>query len=104
MERDKKFRNVIVCPTCGREYLPAEIFLPNSFFGKPEDVVRTPDGRIDFFDGTSMDLKESYVCDNCDAEFRVVANLSFKTMPTNDVSAKAYETPLTVTKISLFEE
>ena len=25
----------IICPKCGREYLPAEIYYPNFFFGRP---------------------------------------------------------------------
>jgi uncharacterized OB-fold protein len=31
---NEKFEK-IVCPKCGREYLPVEIYYPNSFFGKP---------------------------------------------------------------------
>ena len=30
--------NIIICPNCGAEYLPAEIFLPDSFLGKHKTI------------------------------------------------------------------
>ena len=74
----KENLEIIKCPRCGREYLPAEIFMPNSFLGKPIDIVKTYDGKIDFFDGESMNLKETYRCDCCDAPMVVTAKVTFK--------------------------
>lgn len=34
IKQDKKLE-LIICPKCGREYLPAEIYYPNEFLGKP---------------------------------------------------------------------
>ena len=36
---NKKF-SVITCPFCGKEYLPAEIFIPKVFFGNPQIIYR----------------------------------------------------------------
>ena len=70
--------NVIVCPKCGREYLPAEIYVPGAFFGNPETVLRE-DGKIIDFGGFTMDLKETYTCDGCDTVFDVTAKMTFET-------------------------
>lgn len=75
----EKETNIIVCPYCGQEYLPSEIFLPKTFFGEPKDIFKTEFGKIDYFMGTPMCLTESYICDNCNKEFHVQANLSFNT-------------------------
>ena len=69
---------VITCPNCGREYLPAEIYIPNSFFGKPE-YIKLKDNKIDKLFGTSMDLKEHYCCDSCGKSFNITAKISFNT-------------------------
>ena len=37
----KEKLNIIICPNCGAEYLPAEIFLPDSFLGRPGVVDKT---------------------------------------------------------------
>ena len=68
---------VIKCPHCGKEYLPVEIFYPNSFFGKPDEVYRDEEGKIECISGTDMDLSETYVCDDCRTLFKVDANLDF---------------------------
>ena len=36
----------IECPYCGAEYLPAEIIVPNSFFGKPTNIERDFNHKI----------------------------------------------------------
>ena len=74
----RKF-NVIVCPKCGREYLPQEIFIPQSFFGKSNVIVRDEDGKIQTIDGTSLDLNEKYQRDNCNTVFDVEAKITFTT-------------------------
>lgn len=75
----KKKLTVITCPNCGKEYLPAEIFVPKMFFGNPEVISRDCDEKIISFSGSSMDLTESYRCDSCDKEFNVTAKVSFET-------------------------
>ena len=70
----------IKCPVCGREYHPAEIYLPNSFFGRPKDIIRDSySGKIDYFIGKDMDLVERYVCDKCNTLFKVIAKVQFNT-------------------------
>lgn len=104
--RDKRREDFITCPRCGREYHPAEIFIPRSFFGRPEDIDRTPSGKIDIYDGPAMDLTEEYICDACGCEFEITASLSFKEkeknrkLPFEDI----FSTPLEKKRLTLFEE
>ena len=74
--KTRKFE-IIQCPKCGREYLPAEIFIPSAFFGKPQDVVRDVYGRILDYEGTSVDTIETYTCDKCSTLFQVRAKMTF---------------------------
>lgn len=76
MSRPRKFE-IIQCPKCGREYLPAEIYYPKHFFGKPKDIIRDVYDRILDYDDTSMDLLEEYTCDKCNTNFQVRAKLTF---------------------------
>ena len=70
---------VITCPKCGREYLPAEIYVPDVFIGKPDIIKRDIDGTIKDFTGTSLDLDELYCCDSCNTSFKITAKVSFET-------------------------
>ncbi len=79
--KTRKFE-VITCPTCGREYLPAEIFYPDKFMGRPEDIVRDIYGRILDYEGDPVELVESYICDHCNTEFIVKARIGFATEST----------------------
>lgn len=103
--KDRKRDNVIICPSCGREYLPAEIYVPSSFFGKPSDIDRTSNGEIEVFDGTTMDTYEEYTCDNCGVTFVVNADVKFKTRLKEEKKkfSNVYVSPLYTNKISLFE-
>lgn len=67
----------IECPNCGKEYLPAEIFIPKNFFGVPETIIRDDDGKIIDVVGTQMDLKETYSCDKCNYTFNIKAKVNF---------------------------
>ena len=100
--RRKNDPAIIVCPKCGAEYLPCEIFLPNAFLGKACDIVKDDSGEILSFDGYNMDNRETYVCDFCKTKFEVNAKVAFTS---NDVDAfnEEYATPRYV-QLSLFEE
>ena len=74
--KTRKFE-IIQCPKCGREYLPAEIFVPQAFFGTPFDIVRDVYGKILDYDGTSVDTVETYTCDKCNTLFQVRAKMTF---------------------------
>ena len=39
-------KNVIKCPHCGCEYLPAEVFYPKYLLGKPFNIIRDEEGTI----------------------------------------------------------
>ena len=100
MLRDKK-EPIITCPYCRYEYLPAEIFIPKSFFGKPEDIERTDLGAIDVYSGTSMNLEEEYICDNCGNPFTINADVKFRTKE-KEAFNPIYSSPISQ-RISLFE-
>lgn len=70
---------VIKCPKCGTEYVPSEIFIPNSFFGSPDIIKRDVDGSIVDISGSSMDTDEVYCCDRCNTSFKVTTKISFET-------------------------
>ncbi len=74
----RKFET-ISCPHCKYEYLPAEIFIPKSFFGKPFDIERDIEGRILSYEGSSIDLFETYTCDKCNHTFRIISKIGFST-------------------------
>lgn len=92
----------IICPKCGREYLPAEIYYPNFFFGRPQNIDRI-NGKIDSFEGTSMSLEETYQCDSCHCIFNTVAKISFKATEVSKYDMSQYKTPLFEPKLTLFE-
>ena len=76
----KRRFDVIKCPHCDAEYLPAEIYLPNSLLGKPYDIEKEGmSGKIKDFFGNTMDLEESFICDRCNQPFRVNARIQFYT-------------------------
>ena len=72
----------ILCPYCGQPYMPAEIYVPNAFFGKPSKLEKDEYGTLEYNVGKDMDLYESYCCDQCNNKFYVHANLSFDTSTT----------------------
>ena len=69
----------IICPKCGRQYLPGEIYVPNAFIGQPKNIQKDYRGHILDFQGSSMDTRETYVCDSCDTKFSVRATVQFFT-------------------------
>lgn len=101
--RPKKL-DVICCPKCGREYLPAEIFLPKEFLGNPDGIMRDYSGKIIDFLNYSMNLKEKYVCDSCDTPFKVTANVSFKTFVDKEGDFNEYYSTPLYEQFNLFED
>lgn len=101
----KTILEVITCPHCGREYLPAEIFVTSSFLGNPTDIDRDENGKIISFNGKTMDLNEKYICDSCNKEFKITTKISFKSfIDPEDQFNTEYVSPLHEKKITLFEE
>lgn len=84
----KNFGKKIICPKCGTQYLPGEIYLPKQFLGQPKYVERDFSGKILFADGGDMCLKETYMCDKCDTIFEVVANIQFNTKEKEKLNVK----------------
>jgi hypothetical protein len=71
--------NYIVCPKCGAEYLPAEVFYPEEILGSPENIIKDKKGKVEFFIGESIDFTEEFTCDICDCKFTVEGSVKFST-------------------------
>ena len=85
----------VVCPKCNREYLPAEIYYPDQFLGKPTDIYKLNNGKVDHFEGQSMNLEETYICDNCGTHFKTIATVKFRTVELKKYDfSKSYVTNL----------
>lgn len=96
--------DVITCPYCGTEYLPAEIYLPTDFVGKPREIERGEDGKIKSFQGKTMNLNEKYECDRCGKPLNISAKITFKVdINSAEDFTEDYVSPLHEQKISLFE-
>ena len=75
---------IISCPHCKAEYLPGEIYMPNSIIGQPDEVVKDSFGKIIYEDYYTPErepaLTESFTCEYCDKPFIIEAVVSYKTM------------------------
>ena len=76
--KPRKFET-IACPCCAYEYLPAELYIPTAYFGKPKSIQRDAAGKILNYDGSSIDVFETYICDNCNHSFRIISKIGFST-------------------------
>ena len=98
----RKFET-ISCPNCKYQYLPAEIYIPKYFFGKPYGIERNIAGQIVEFEGSSINQNEQYTCDQCGVEFKVSVKLTFQTsLPENkedDEFEHEYVTPIKSTQL-----
>ena len=84
----------IICPRCGRQYLPGEIYVPNAFVGQPKFVERDVYGKIlDSYNG-NMCLKETYTCDKCDTTFTIKATVKFDTEVAEELNKTPYRMKL----------
>ena len=85
---------VIKCPHCGAQYLPAEIFMPEAFIGRPDDLVKDSLGKIlyeDYQDGKEPDMVEHFTCEYCEKPFVIEATVTYKSMaeePEKDFSSQ----------------
>lgn len=74
---------VIKCPHCNSEYLPGEIYMPNSLIGQPDEVVRDALGKIIYEDYDTPerepDMIEQFTCEYCNKPFIVEATVTYKT-------------------------
>ena len=68
---------LIKCPICGTQYLPSEVFIPNSVFGKQYDITKTDSGEIKFYLGDDPDLEEEFTCESCLTKLKITMKMSF---------------------------
>ena len=91
--------NFIICPHCGFQYLPGEIYDPKHFLGQPKDIVRNNIGEILGYEGIASDVEETYICENCNNELRIKAKVTFVV---EDTTSEKPKNNHEVTKLSLF--
>lgn len=95
----------IKCPKCGWHYMIGEIYVPKSFVGHPENIIKSETGEIEYFTGEDMDLTEEYVCDYCGSHFVVEAEVSFNTtLDTSNDFSEEYVSELYSNRITLQEK
>lgn len=101
-----KNKNVrIVCPKCGTEYLPSEIYVPQAFFGKPKEIVKDCNGKIIYTDVDAMDTSEVFVCDRCNTKFNVSASINFTVLCPEFMKKESDEYVSKIpSKVSLLED
>lgn len=99
-------KNVIRCPNCGAEYLPAEIYLPDYFLGRPCHIEKDHlFGKINNYEGRAMDTFETYNCDYCGVTFSVSAKIKFETKEIESTSfSKPYTTKIQKNNFVLDED
>ena len=94
----------IKCPICGTEYLPSEVFYPDSFFGKQKDITRNNSGEVEFYLGDDPNYEEEFVCESCLTKLNIKARLSFDVEQISGEDEE-YSTPIDKKhKIKLEEE
>lgn len=77
MKINEPIKQTIKCPYCDTEYLPSEIFCPNYFLGQEYNVERDTLGQILYYEGIDADHMETYICDKCNKQFKVEADIKF---------------------------
>ena len=102
IKQDNLANSKIICPKCGREYLPCEIFVPTYLVGKIYPERDYTGAIIDEEVKVKPDFNETYECD-CGAMLSVTAdikyNVSVKNEYSSDIIIERRET-----KISLLED
>lgn len=96
----------IICPNCGAEYLPCEIFYPRYIFGEYKYIPKDANGKILGDDSLFVaNNSENYKCDYCNTTFTAFVNMTFST---NIISAvdfsHDYETVINTADVTLDEE
>jgi hypothetical protein len=82
----------IVCPNCGAEYYPQEIFVLSEL--NNSHIVKDEEGKI--LCDLKLDTNEMYVCDFCNTSFHVNMSMDF-TVSQHQISphvTKLKKTPL----------
>ena len=94
------------CPVCNQEYMPSEIFYPDSVFGKQYDITKDNEGNIKFYLGDDPEYDEEFVCESCGSELNVHLKMSFDVeLDENKDIEEVYETKINKPKkLKLKEE
>lgn len=67
----------IVCPHCGYEYLPVEVFIPKTVFDIPYIIYRDDNGSITNAVCEDKVQTETYQCDKCNNFFKTKISIEY---------------------------
>lgn len=81
--KNKELKTTIKCPYCGTEYLPSEIYYPEYFLGQEKNIERDALGNVVYYDGVDANPIETFVCNKCEKQFKVVADIKFNVYEDN---------------------
>lgn len=81
--KNTNLKNTIKCPYCDTEYLPCEIYYPDYFLGQEKDIERDTLGEVIYYSGLESDTSETFICEKCKKQFKVEADIKFKTYKDN---------------------
>lgn len=98
--REELLKQTIKCPYCETEYFPSEIFYPDYFLGQETDIERDNLGKILYYDGKEANHTETFVCDKCEKQFKVTADIKFTVIEDN--SNNKHEDYFTLKPVKLF--
>lgn len=80
-KKEERVCETVVCPHCGREYHPSEIFYPD-FLGKASRLIRDGAGKIIWAEfSEEPSLEEKFVCEDCGKPFVATAEVSYSSRP-----------------------
>lgn len=72
-------KSFIVCPTCGMQYTPSEIYYPGDLIGKQTNIIRDDDGKIIYYQDNDICLNQEFICDHCGSAFTINADIVYST-------------------------
>lgn len=83
----------IKCPHCGAEYIPEEIFYPDSVFNKNVKPIRDENNKLILVEEEYFNLEEEFECYYCGCKFKVTGTTNFKT---EQIEEKIFEEETTI--------
>ena len=75
---------ILECPYCKTQYHFNEIFYPKDLFGHFTQYVKDDNGKLIAVFGEDSNLKENFICEKCNKEFKAEIHVSFETHALND--------------------
>ena len=69
-------KKLIVCPNCGAEYSPFEVYVPSNYFYDYVPIDKDENGKI--LENLDFDFNEDYQCDYCNEMIHISPKIEFE--------------------------